>query len=148
MSLVNISGNRFASCSFDKTIKIWSFNNNDYECCQTLIDHICWVFTLLYIEKDNHLLSGAFDGTSKVWDLENYQCILSINTDFVKENLLLPNGYFVSASNHMKLNIFHLNNFECVNSIGLTGNTESLLLLNDGRFVSGKYNRLITIYNY
>jgi WD40 repeat protein len=37
-----ISNNRFATCSWDKTIKL--FDLNTYECIRTLIGHLCEVW--------------------------------------------------------------------------------------------------------
>jgi WD40 repeat protein len=55
-SIINLSENRFATCSCEKTIIIWSINNN-FEMLALLADHQKGVLSLLFVEKYHLLLS-------------------------------------------------------------------------------------------
>jgi WD40 repeat protein len=55
------------------------------------------VKALCFSAKDNVLLSGSFDKTIRFWDVENYECLKILETDYNPNSriLLLPNGYFI-----------------------------------------------------
>ena len=75
--------NRIASCSWDKTIKIWKSNppysdipikvleghsNSDYSVLHN------YLFTLLYIKERDVMLSGSLDEKLRIWNMSTYQC--------------------------------------------------------------------------
>ena len=65
--------NNLISRSYDKTIKIWKENNN-YENIKTLA-HSNYIWSILFLEDKNILISSGVDGT-KLW---NYNEINNIN---------------------------------------------------------------------
>jgi WD40 repeat protein len=93
--LVNLSG-RFASASYDNSIKLWDIDN-DYGLSMRLDGHTSLVIALCFCAKDNVLLSGSFDKTIRFWDVETYECLKVLETNYNanSKNFLLPNGYFV-----------------------------------------------------
>jgi WD40 repeat protein len=149
--LVNISNDKFASSSFDKTIKIW--NSIDYDCVKTLEGHEDEVLSLLCIDKGDLLISGSY-GRIKVWDLKSFQCIRTILTDGggIKCLILLPNGYFASGSIGMDENtiiqIWNMSNYQCIKSLkGHNKGITSIKLLSDCRLVTSSYDGTVILWD-
>ena len=87
--LIPLSEKRFASCSYDSTVKIWK-DNNTYECLSTL-KHTGRVSSILQIRNREMLVSGGYESSLGVsfWDLHKYSQLQSIK------------GYCVYWSSHM-----------------------------------------------
>jgi hypothetical protein len=107
------------------------------------------VLALLFIKKQNLLLSGFGNDIIMVWDVIGYECIKVIESQ--KELLsfiLLPNGYFASAGKEIK--IWDIKDFTCVNT--LKGNNtrliKSLLLLPDKRIAYSTAELMFFIWEY
>jgi WD40 repeat protein len=152
ISLVNLSRNKFASGSRDKTIRIWDALD-DYKCVKILVGHDNVVSALLFVDKDNLLISGSFDKTIKLWSISDYQCLKTIKAhNFgIKCLVLLPGGYVASSSqvrdNTIKL--WNLKNLECVNVIeGKEFSLTTCLLLKDKRIVCATLEGKIIIFGY
>jgi WD40 repeat protein len=70
ISLVSMKKGHMASCSSDKTIKIWNYENPDFcSLLSTLRGHSDFVNTLLLL-PDGYLASGSFDKTVKIWNVD------------------------------------------------------------------------------
>ena len=65
-----LSNNYLASCSFDKTIRIWDLDL--FTCQQILYGHTSWVVSLE--ECVGKLCSGSADNTIKIWNLDTWNC--------------------------------------------------------------------------
>ena len=70
-SVVILSENRLASCSFDKSIKIWNLSR--LTCEQTLTGHTSVVYSLVVL-SENRLASASADHSIKIWDLSTFTC--------------------------------------------------------------------------
>jgi COMPASS component SWD3 len=120
ISLVNLPGNRLA-CGVEKEpyIVIWDVLDNDLEHFMKLEGHEEQVRSLLYVEKEKLLLSGAYDNTIRVWDLnDNYSCLRVVNFDATATCLeLLRNGYLAVGCSNGLMRILNLSNFKCVNTL-------------------------------
>jgi len=85
LKVIYYSNENLISCSFDKTIKIWKENNNNYENIK-ILSHSRPVYSILFLEDKNILISSGLDGT-KFWKLNkneiNYNNINCIK--FFKE---------------------------------------------------------------
>lgn len=66
--IIQLKDNRFASCSFDKTIKIFSYNQTtkEYKCDQTLTNHSLSVYGLCEL-NDGRLVSVSADKRIILW---------------------------------------------------------------------------------
>jgi len=99
ISLKNLTNNRLASASFDKTIKIWDIIN--FVCMQTLTGHIEEIQCLAVL-PNNQLASGGCDFNIKIWDLnaEN-ECIKTLKGHTKNVNIIkqLSNNRLISFSN-------------------------------------------------
>ena len=65
-SVCAVDGNRLASCSRDKSIKIWDTTSG--ACLQTLQGHTHLVTSVCALDG-NRLASGACEKSIKVWDM-------------------------------------------------------------------------------
>ena len=77
-SLLLLSDGRLASCSQDKTIKIYNINNN-YHCDITLEGHTNGVNYISELDN-NKLISCSDDRSIKIWSISqsSYQCDYTI----------------------------------------------------------------------
>ena len=71
--IISLPKNRIASCSTDKTIKIWKIDY-PYSNIAVLFGHKEKVISLLYIKERDVMISGASDGTLRLWNMSTYQC--------------------------------------------------------------------------
>jgi WD40 repeat protein len=149
--LMNLSNNRFASSSDDSIIRIWDVIG--CHCIGELaLQRSMRKATLIFVERDNLLLSGTQETIIKVWSLETFQCIqnVEIKIDGIYSFLLLPNGYLACGSYYSgEIMIMDLSNHECFNIFdeGNRCTVNSLKLLDDKRIISTSQN-IITIWNY
>jgi WD40 repeat protein len=141
-SMVNLSGNKFATAGATGSIQIW--NTDDYKCEARLDEYI---YSLLYINKRDILLAGS-NGVFKVWDIASYNCIETVKlsySDYIRELILLPGDYFACVMGYIGIEIWDLSSFRCVKKVikseGVGVN--SLLLLKDNRIVSLLNNKIL-----
>lgn len=57
--------NTFATCSTDKTIKIWNLKSNKHK----ITGHGDSVSGLVFDPNKNQLISGSFDETIRIWEV-------------------------------------------------------------------------------
>ena len=102
--VVTLSKNRFASCSFDQTIKIWK-GDKEYSATpiKVLEGHTAEVLSLLYLKNRDLLISSSKDFTVRVWNLDTYQNTQSIiGAKNMEENTLFQydeSGIIVGSGN-------------------------------------------------
>lgn len=66
--LYNFDGSTIASCSLDKTAKIWDIRMND-SCLATLTGHEDEVLDLTFDNRGKKLATASSDATARVWDV-------------------------------------------------------------------------------
>jgi WD40 repeat protein len=69
-------GQRLASGSHDKTIKIWDAASG--RCLQTLKGHDHWVSSVAFSPDGQRLASGSYDKTIKIWDAASGRCLQTL----------------------------------------------------------------------
>jgi WD40 repeat protein len=143
-SLVNLTGNKFATGSGDRKIKIWDADDG-YNCLNTL-DNDSWVLNLLFVSEKGLLLAGTYNQMIKVWDVNGYECINTINAHNggVCSFLMLPRGYIATGSYNGEIKIWGwmaLSLFVVYD--GSNDQKGCLLLLNDGSIISSAYQSIV-----
>lgn len=72
--VITLRHNRFASCSCDLTIKIWS-SSRPYNLIKVLEGHKGYVTCIIELRKKDILISGSVDGELRFWNTNNtLQC--------------------------------------------------------------------------
>jgi WD40 repeat protein len=56
-----------------------------------------YVARLIYVKKDNLLISGSVDGRISIWNLYYFQCVQNFSAlgGGVRSLVLLPGGFFL-----------------------------------------------------
>ena len=103
--------------------------------------------------KNGYLVSGSYDHTIKVWDLNTYQEIATIKeTGSVLSFLEFEPNYLLSSSSDNKIKLFNLESFPVDNYMFVfTGHSlwvNSLVKLNNNYFASGSNDTHIRIWDY
>jgi WD40 repeat protein len=133
-TIISLPNDRIVSGS-KKTIKVWDLNQGI--CLRTLTEHKLWINSLIFIERDNSLVSGSDDMSIKIWEVNYFQCLKTIQVNnVIMSLLLLPGGYFASGG-HSGIKIWDIKNYECINTLeNQKGLVDYLLLTKDRRMVS------------
>jgi WD40 repeat protein len=144
--IVVLNESSFASCSGDKTIKIWK----DSKVVETLEGHSDYVFSLQYSPENHLLISGSKDTTIRLWNTSSSFSLITTmlyHEDSVNSLLFLPNKTFASGSCDKTVIIWKLTTYrmlkslnkhlDCVNALAifdsdkylLTGSTDRAIII-------------------
>jgi WD40 repeat protein len=58
---------QLVSCSYDDTLKLWDYEDDEYFCKQTLTEHASTVWCIAFSADGKYLVSGSEDKTIKVF---------------------------------------------------------------------------------
>ena len=77
--VITLPNNRIASCSWDNTIKIWK-SEPPYsdKPIKVLEGHFGYIWSILYIQDRDIMISGSNDFTLSLWNILTYQCVTVI----------------------------------------------------------------------
>ena len=78
-------GRTLASCSHDKTIKLWNVQSGI--CINTLRQHSKSVWSVTFSKDGQHLISGSKDETIKYWKVENGECLKTMRIKRLYEGM-------------------------------------------------------------
>ena len=100
-----IDKERFASCSNDKTIRVYDIAT--LECVKRMTGH---EYSVNYISllSNGKLVSGSFDNTIKIWDISTGECSFTLtkHTNSVFQVSEISNNRICSCSDDCTLMIF------------------------------------------
>lgn len=134
-SLCLLADRRLASCSDDKTIKI--FNLINYQCELTLIGH---QKSVLYISELNTgaLISCSSDSTIKIWEINKTQYkyiqTLKEHTGIVNKVIQISLSRIGSCSDDKTVKIWD-QNYRCISTLPHNGEVFSFIELKSKKFI-------------
>ena len=147
--LVALSNNQIVACFFgNTTIRIWDISS-DGTCICTLDGHSNDVSCLALV-TGNILASGSLDKTIKLWSLNSYECIQTIDVgDYVFSLLCLADNLMACGSYGNKVQIWDLSSYKCIQT--LTGHNSSInclaLVPSLNRIASASVDKTIRIWS-
>ena len=139
-----------ATCSNDKTAKIWNVNNdNSWNLIQTYT-HANLVYSIEYISTDT-MASGSTDLKIQIWSISTGATLITINPGGAVMSLkLLTNGFYLAAGLQSgKINIYDINNNGNLvsNLNGHTGYVYDLVLINSNLLASSSGDKTVRIWD-
>ncbi len=114
-------------------------------CAKTLQAHANAVrcFELL---PTGELASGSWDSTIKIWDMEKFTCIKTLQTHDVYDLQELPTGELASCSSDKTIRVWNVKTGTCLKTLeGHTKGVYCLQLLPSGELISGSEDCTIKI---
>ena len=147
--IIELKDGRYASCSADKTIKIWKFINNEL-----ILDTTISTDKVSSIEEgENEIISTPIleNGSIIFWNINTLEKIAQINgiACVFCWNILkkISNNTFIVGGAR---NIYLIKNHKLINSIQLGYQFEiySVCYLNNQNILTGHFNRFISIWNF
>ena len=138
-----------ATCSDDKTVKIWDPSNTTWTLIQTYKDHNDSVKALEYIDSDT-MVSGANDYTTKIWSIKSGLTKMTINLVSRPWSLLLLFDRYDLACGLANGSIFVYNISDGTQRFILTGHTSNvfdLVLISNDLMASSSGDKTIRVWN-
>ena len=140
--------NLIATCSGDKTIKIW----NGSTLITTIIGHIDFVYSLEYFKQEKLLISGSRDTLIKVWDASNFNLkanLIGHNSSVISLALIENQTTLISGSCDHSIIIWNLTSFSLTKSLRQhTGCVNALNIQYKFNFlISGSSDKTILIWD-
>ncbi|PHH51573.1 Vegetative incompatibility protein HET-E-1 [Ceratocystis fimbriata CBS 114723] len=143
-------GQRLASGSWDKTVKIWDATSG--ACLQTLEGHHGQVTSAVFSNDGQRLASGSWDSTVKIWDATSGACLQTLegHQQIVTSVVFSNDGQrLASGSEDCTVKIWDATSGACLQT--LEGHDEEVSLVvfsKDGqRLASGSWDSTVKIWD-
>ena len=148
-------GHLLLSASTDKTIKVWNFKNDpeDYSQMRTYYGHEQAVRSVSYSADGTQFVSGSFDSTMKVWDLETGQCTGSFTNGSIVNQVLFsvrePHVVLSACKNRCVMQ-YDLRSGDMVQEYNYhLDSVNSITFYDDGnRFMSTSDDKKVLLWDY
>ena len=148
--VILLRNNRIASCSWDKTIKIWN-SNHPYNLINTLEGHTHIASSIIQLKDKDILISGNNDDTLRKWNLLTYQCMKIINNvECINNNSILEiDNNRIIVGGYNVITIVNISNDIIEHQIknDKLNRVWSLIQLRDGNILCGCEDGLICLYD-
>lgn len=148
---VSPDGKRFASASFDRTIKLWHLDTATL--LGTFKGHLQPVMSLAFSPDGTSLLSGSIDDTIKIWDLSGNAPVrtLTDHSDSILAHSVAvsPDGQaIVSGSDDNTIKIWQLSSGRLIRTLRESRAVTSVAISPNGRVVaSGSSSNCVSLWN-
>ncbi|KAH8651716.1 hypothetical protein BGZ61DRAFT_229661 [Ilyonectria robusta] len=143
-------GQRLASGSDDKTVKVWDAATG--ACVQTLEGHGDWVNSLAFSADGQRLASGSHDNTIRVWDAATGACVQTLEGHSlpVRSVAFSADGQRLASGSHDKtVKVWDAATGVCVQTLESHGDSvASVAFSADGqRLASGSYDKTVRVWD-
>ncbi|MGB3346188.1 MAG: tetratricopeptide repeat protein, partial [Candidatus Humimicrobiia bacterium] len=157
--VITTDGKYIVSGSNDNTLKLWDINTG--ECLRTFKGHKGWVKSIDVsklskpvgrTKKKQYIISGSDDGTIKLWDLNNGECLLTFEGHKYGINTIAfskDDRYIISGSSDNTIKLWDLNSGECLRNFeGHNKAVKDLVITPDGGFIiSGSLDDTLRLWD-
>ena len=147
------NSNYVATCSWDKTVKIWDMTiscwNANWSLIQTYTNHTDFVLGLEWIYQDT-IASGSNDETIQIWSISTGATKLSINASAdVRSLKLLNNGFHLACGlSNGNISIYDINNGNLISTLsGHRSWVNDLIQMSDDLLASSSSDDTVRIWN-
>jgi len=146
----NSNTNYVATCSGDKTVKIWNVSFSfDWSLITTYSQHSSAVYEFEWLDSDT-LASGSYDKLIKLWSPTTGQTKRTIQTNqyVFGLKLLNTNIHLAAGLGNGVINIYNINNGNLVSSLkGHTSYVFDLVQLSDDLLASSSLDKTVRVWN-
>lgn len=143
IKIIKISDNKIASCSYDKTIKIWDMKKTR---CINTIKEIGESIASILLLKDGRLVSAGTEKNLKFWNLTTMKCdqvIPKVKCSWVNSLIQLEDGKLV-VGDEDKIKIFNVQNYKLEKEIDAKSSwILSIIQLDNGSLILGNDNLIM-----
>lgn len=154
----NPQGTALASCSSDKSIRIWGQEDGDWVCKSLMSDaHTRTIRSVGWSPCGKYLVSASFDATVNIWENDNgeFECIATLegHENEIKSAAWSPCGSYIGTCSRDKSvwvwEVGEDQEFECMSV--LPSHTQDVKRVifhpNENTLVSASYDNSIKFYN-
>ncbi len=143
--------NYVATCSWDKTVKIWTVSSSlNWTLITTYSQHTSYVYGLEWLDNDTLASAGYSDQTIRLWSPTTGQTKRTIQTNatYVFSLKLLNTNIHLAAGLYPDINIYNINDGNLVSSLkGHTWHVWDLVQLSTDLLASSGEDLTVLIWN-